>query len=543
MMKKHIGLLLAAAIVALTACNGNNSGTPAPTSTPAPVATATPAPVATATPAPTDTPAPTSAPSSQEAFNDAVNNPQPPASSTTVTLIAPYYSTDVPTTDAIQKVMAGYTGYNFSIDWVPSDAYGDKIAALLASDSLPMITVIPDLKSLPYITAVQNGQFWNLDDYFSKYCPNLQILGDVRLKNGKYDGNLYAIPRARELVRQGIIYRKDWATQLGIPEPKTIDDIDKLARGMATLPGVKYGAVGVDFATGPMYMVQELAIYEGAPNNYGLDSNGNFTFGWLTPEYTKAVDLVRSWYADGLVNKDFMESIKAEKYMNTEEAGLIFAYADNIYGRYGDLATKNPNAQLWFQLNINNRAIATAGYNGGLVFSKTAVKDEKTLIDCLTFENSLATELSESFIYSGIPGTDYTVGADGVWTQTSDQADHMDNTVGQYAQIRCVETLLQGIYQKWAPTTDPYDAEFKAQRKVAMALPAGGVVADMSSPFISDTLTKSGADLLPIMMDAINKYITGDITLDQYKAAQQQWLDTGGQKVIDEYKAQYDANK
>ncbi|MDR1373413.1 MAG: extracellular solute-binding protein, partial [Treponema sp.] len=102
------------------------------------------------------------------------------------------------------------TGYRVDINWIPTTAYSDKLNTMLASDALTHMVIPNDLKATSYINAVDDGLFWALNDYIKDY-PNLVRVGDARYNNVKRNGNIMGIPRGRDLVRQGVIYRQDWA--------------------------------------------------------------------------------------------------------------------------------------------------------------------------------------------------------------------------------------------------------------------------------------------------------------------------------------------
>lgn len=52
-----------------------------------------------------------------------------------------------------------------------------------------------------------------------------------------------------------------------------------------------------------------------------------------------------------------------------------------------------------------------------------------------------------------------------------------------------------------------------------------------------------GSDLDRIRNDAMEKYVMGEITLDEYMGEVQKWYDFGGSKVVAEYEAAFAASK
>ena len=138
--------------------------------------------------------------------------------------------------------------------------------------------------------------FWTLNDDIGDY-ENISRIGEARFNNVRLDGNIMGIPRGRDLVRQGFIYRKDWADEAGLDRPTTIEEVDNMIRTFAAREETSFGltiGAGAGYPEG----VQYLAIYNGAPNGYGYDSKGNFTHMWLTDEFQKLSN-VRDLVADG----------------------------------------------------------------------------------------------------------------------------------------------------------------------------------------------------------------------------------------------------
>lgn len=457
-----------------------------------------------------------------------------------ITITSIYFSAEVPEYEPITAALEEITGYQVEINWIPTIGYEDKINTMLASDSLSMITTFTNLKSTAYLNAVDDGLFWELDDYIADY-ENIMKMGDARFANVKRNGSIMGVPRGRDLVRQGIIYRQDWAEEIGFTEqPQTVEDIDTMIRAFAERSETSYGiAAGCGQSTNPSIPegVPYLAIYMGAPHtDWGYDESGEFTHSWLTEPYTQAVEQFATWYADGLMNKNFLEiSVEdSKKLMNTEETGFIFCYCDDMANRFADLYVKNADARLWYALQLNDTTFGTQGFNGTLAISKSATGDEETLKHCLTFIDRLGDTRWQDIISVGLEGEHYTL-ADGYATQDEAQNTAYSATGAQYGQINCYGGVIMPDVQ--FKTIASMEA-LKAER----LLYVDTCKMDPTIPFVSDTNVLIGTtELDPIRCDAINKYIMGEITKEEYEAAQQRWLDAGGADVIAEFKAQIEA--
>ncbi|MBQ8300648.1 MAG: hypothetical protein IJX57_01600, partial [Clostridia bacterium] len=63
-----------------------------------------------------------------------------------------------------------------------------------------------------------------------------------------------------------------------------------------------------------------------------------------------------------------------------------------------------------------------------------------------------------------------------------------------------------------------------------------------AEPYVSDTYSTAGPQLDAIMAEANTKFIIGQIDETEWKAQRDRWLQAGGQKVIDEINAAYEAD-
>jgi putative aldouronate transport system substrate-binding protein len=453
----------------------------------------------------------------------------------TVTCI--YYSAESPDSAAFNEQLEKITGYKTQITWIPFSGYEEKTNTMLASDTLTQVMVALNTKTTPYLNAVDDGVFWDLTDYIKDY-PNIAKLGDARFNNVKRNGRVWAIPRSRDLVRQGTIYRQDWAEELGFKDqPKTVADIDRMIRGFAARQGSSFGMVeasqGAQYPDGVNY----IALWLGAPLNYGFAKNGEFTANWLTSEFQQSLDMFRTWYADGVMNKNFVEVNRNDRYkpINLEQAGFIFAYADDINNRFADLGIKNPNARLWYSLETNGRTFATSGYNGAFVVSKSAAKTEALFRHSLSFIDALGKPEWQQIARSGLEGEHYSM-VGGFATRTTEQNNRYTNTGSGYSHLNPFGSVFRNpLPTKEIPAIEAINAERLKYVDTC--------ITDPTIPFTSETQVKFAPELDPIKGDAINRYIMGVIDLAGYRAEQQKWLNAGGTQVIKEFGDQVKANR
>ena len=110
--------------------------------------------------------------------------------------------------------------------------------------------------------------------------------------------------------------RKDWMDKLGLEEPSTLDEMADLLRAFITEDP---DGNGQDDTVG---LVVHNEVYGGYPNNtfavdniftafdaypsvWIKDESGNAVYGSVQPEMKDALQLMRDWYAEGLIDKEF----------------------------------------------------------------------------------------------------------------------------------------------------------------------------------------------------------------------------------------------
>ena len=122
---------------------------------------------------------------------------------------------------------------NITIEWVviPRSEEEPKLATLITSAD-----TAPDLCFTYNGSIVSNyvaqGGVREISDLIDQYGPNLkEFLGQEVLDAGVFEGGLYAVPARRVVVAtQGMFIREDWIEKLGMEMPKTRDEFVEVLR-------------------------------------------------------------------------------------------------------------------------------------------------------------------------------------------------------------------------------------------------------------------------------------------------------------------------
>ncbi len=464
------------------------------------------------------------------------NGPKPPVA---ITMMVPNFGTDLVTNDTeYMKAFMAATNSKLDVNYVPGD-YDAKVSATMASGNLPMAMVIKNsqIKSTMIINAVRSGVFWEVGKYIKDYPNMSKYMNNQVLQNYSVDGKVYGLYRARDLASEGMIFRKDWADQIGLGTPKTLDDLYKLLKHFAHGDPDKNGkndTLGYsEFDT--MRGFRYIATVHGAPNEWEW-KDGKITPDFFTEEYLNTLKFYKRLYDEKIMNEDFAVAKRPQQTdnMNKGRAGAFFADLDQGPRFTAEVAKVQQGATIDVISRIEGpkgvRIPGTIGFNGVFLFPKSSVKTEADLKRILEYFDTLFDPKVENLIQWGIEGRHYSL-QNGKPVRTQEQGELYTKEVVPYQQGLGISDLDRAIKGDEAPLILKYKAMVKENASLALANPA--------RPLVSPTHMEKGGELDKMIADNRIKFIMGVIDEKGWKAAIESWRKAGGDKVIDEYTAEY----
>lgn len=429
------------------------------------------------------------------------------------------------------KKIEEHTNTKLDISWVPGagNAYDDKVSATIASGDLPELLLIRKNKESANLNAQLSGVFWELTPYL-KDTKNLVNMNSVAVKNASISGKLYGIPRERVLARYGMVIRKDWLDNLGLQMPKTIDELYTVAKAFTENDpdgDGKKNTFGIQ-EDASMELLKQLTVYNGGPNGWGL-KDGKVQPDFLYPEFKSALDLYKKMVSEKIISADFPIAKKYD-YFNQGKAGIYFSVMDDANTRHVDLLKQNTKAVIDVAATLDSKnqlTRGTTGYDSLLAIPKSSVKDEAKLKEIIAVLDKMGDDSMLSLINAGIESADYTLegGSAKKIAGSKGSEDWQNFRWGNpYGGIKMVKTPLE----------TKIDGLFEEQKSKA--------VVDLSASLLSDTNTKSGNDLRKNITDAQVKYVLGELDEKGWNDAVEKWRKSGGDKVIEEFTADYQKN-
>ena len=430
------------------------------------------------------------------------------------------------------------------------------VAQQAQKDNMPMIlTATKTLdQNANAADAAKRGAFWDLTEYLqdSEAYPNLSQISPDVLKGLTVDGQIIGIPRSRAIGRNGLGYRTDWAEAVGITEaPKTVEDVyDMLYKFTYDDPDGNgandtYGLEMCKY-TGPWDIIQ---TWFGCGNGW-VEQDGKLVPVHQTAEYKEALDWMRKIYADGLVRPDWA-TVDTANFQVDSQKGVTGVFVDTMDGTkriwkyFEDNAIADVNdaskiATMTSVGPINGHTLATTGYNGFYLITKSGAKTEEDVKACLHFLDKMCDPEMMALADYGLKDICYDINADGKVVPN-----------GKYDTTNCPNAgLNQAVpYVPYLTEQNPdyqlekadyqlaYEESIANNVQYAVFNPALGYLTQ------SDTYAECGNDLVQILDDARTQYICGQIDEAGLQAAFDQWNARVGTQVVEEVNALYAADK
>ncbi|MBD2845527.1 extracellular solute-binding protein [Paenibacillus sp. IB182496] len=459
-----------------------------------------------------------------------------------ITMMATQHAAEVPD-DLIPGMIEEKTNTKLSIQWVPSGSYQEKLNAAFATGSLPMAVSATNTDFAK--EAIRNDQFWEIGPLLAEY-ENLSNLNPDVLQNTAVDGKIYSLYMERPLSRQGVIYRKDWADNLGLEAPQTTEDLYEMIRAFTEDDPDQNGqddTIGLTDRSDLIYgAFKTVSSYFGTPNYWYIDEGDQFKPEFMHEAFKDTLDYLHDIHSKGYMNQDFPVTSKTDQIdlLVNGKAGVYIGSMPDVLTLSNQLADMNPDAELTVQNGIKGprgRGVwAIPGYGSIVLFPKSAVKSEEDLHKILAFYDQLMTAENANLLTWGVEGEHYEI-KDGLANKTVDQVT--DNTIVKPNNAwgiggpDTIDGMLKGYFELPARAL----AEELVEANNSM------LIHDPSAPLDSPTYIERGQALQQIITDATYQYVLGDLDAAGFQKAIDRWKSEGGDKIMQEYTEAYQAQQ
>lgn len=461
--------------------------------------------------------------------------------------------------------------YNVDLDvWnLENNRYESLLDLKLAREGAPDLLRIRQPQDL--LKYQQQGLLAEIpEETLNRYAPNLMAAIRQHAPDyadyGKIDGKIYGIPvvSPTNMYRIPVVYRQDWLDKLGLKVPETLEEFEKViyafanedpnGNGIKDTYGLSREGMNVVFgAFGQVVFADQL---------YFADKNGKLVVGALEPEMKEALRYLRKWYADGLIDPEFITGENKGGYKHLSHAfingrigmtsmgnyyhwtsdGDYFAWT--VDGRGGsrevpveathnvkELNAKNPEARISFGRPFSgpNGHRGSKAYD--MLMSFTAIganaaeepgKLEK-ILQILDEVSANPDPDERAALKNGVIGKHWT------WTDDSkhdlvvlppyDQSPDYLNSIGANIGMS-VPYPPTGRREQWAST---------------LGLDNDGIYNALEVS--TSSLVRSSEELIRLKDKAYLSFITGERPLEEFDDFVQEFMEAGGNDVLAEANA------
>lgn len=465
-----------------------------------------------------------------------------------------FYGTDLKNdkSDEVIQKYEEYTNTHVEWQWEANDTYTEKLGlTLMDKDNMPMVLTASGNLTANVVDAARKGAFWDLAPFLedAEAYPNLSQANPNVLKALTVDGQVIGIYRARAVGRFGLSYRTDWAEKVGITEePKTVEDVynmmykftyeDPDGNGVDDTYGLELTKY-----TGPLDIIQ---TWFGCGNEW-VEQDGKLVPVHQTEEFMEALKWMRKMYEDGLVRRDWA-TVDSGTFSDSCKKGESGMYIDVMDSgkRIWDYFTNNDvksvvdptqTATMTLTGPVNDKTLATSGFNGYYLITKAGAKTEEDVRNCLHFLDKMCDDEMLVLADYGLEGVTYDLNEEGNVVKRGDLEPQQSPSSG-LNQSLCYIPNLESVNPSLEKTESQLAqaAAYEKNEQYAVFNPALGYLAN------SEVNAEVGTDIEQIIDDARTQYICGQIDDAGFEAAAQQWLDRGGDRLIEEINQLYQAD-
>ncbi len=452
----------------------------------------------------------------------------------------------------------------FNLEYVETASAGDQINLMIASDDIPDVMQMVDMNKF-YKDGIIGG--WS-EEFFREHAPNLSKYIDQADPSAwqisKFDGNLmYSIPcfRKYDTIATPVVWRTDWLKNVGINDlPKTLAEYEtalyKFAKEDPDGNG-KNDTYGLS-ETGIRPIYGAFGSYRG---KWLLDEEGKVIYGDVKPEMKQALELLHKWYADGVIDPEFLTGENeggywaiTHKFLNNRigftNMGAFYHWLPDMTQEENGTAIGEMTAQWKNSGNTGTYAMGYApegpeGFKGTdkadfrklrTVFSVSLVKDQERFgrlleiiddLNCSTVERSVEVnrgtlgKYSEIVDFKGKPA--YVAIGDAL------KADSLNPFLSAKGAANTFAFIEEGgnlEYQEVA-----YAQQFAWANEEFKDKNDGYVSVIFKTP---ESKAKYGAELDKILNEGYINIITGDKPLNYFDEMVEKWYANGGEEMTKE---------
>ncbi|MCM3634417.1 extracellular solute-binding protein [Paenibacillus camelliae] len=318
--------------------------------------------------------------------------------------------------------------YNIEIkhEWeAASSDYGQKVSLAIGSNDLPDAMIVDESQLRQMVKADQLADLTEVyEQYGSERLKQIYDSNEGLLEGVTFDGKLYALPETTLPSAPLTWIRKDWLDELSLNEPKTIADLEEVAKafidnkmgGDNTIGVVgtqQGGSLYSTFLSSSDHFLNFSSVFfakDAYPGIWVKDDEGKAVYGSTTEETKEALAVLRDWYASGVLDKEVGIRKSTQEVIASGQTGIFFGPWWSAYNIMDSI--KNDDKANWrpyaIPVNEEGKFNSNQATGSSFIVVKKSYKNPEAVIKLLNIhvnekEESYKTAVGKELTSQEIP--------------------------------------------------------------------------------------------------------------------------------------------
>lgn len=238
------------------------------------------------------------------------------------------------------RMLRDELGIIIKYDWVvDSSQWETKVAMMLASGSMPdFFQAAPaDFMNLSQQDAIMDiGQVYDTyaSDLLKKHDANFMEGYESGFINGKHYG-VANLGWGTISMPNVLWIRQDWLEESGKEAPKTLEELEALAKQFMEMHPGTYGIAVDKSLTNSINTITGITNAFHAYNKIWIEKDGQLEYSSIQPEMKNALEYLQNLYKEGVIDKEFAvkDTNKVIEDITNSKVGIV--YGSNNIGFWG----------------------------------------------------------------------------------------------------------------------------------------------------------------------------------------------------------------
>lgn len=430
------------------------------------------------------------------------------------------------------KLKTDNVGAQLNINFLPWSDYGNSVAVKMsAGEEFDMYLDAPWLSMNQMIAS---NSLQELDAMVAERQELKASIPDEMWEYNKFNGKIMGIPLG---TTQGPVYglliRKDLREKHGLPEIKTLEDLETFLYTIKeketevrpfVINGIKADKLPFILSNSANLALDE--VLEIGVNMFAYSVKDKKIVGqWESPMIADAFERVTKYYSDGILSKNIAQEQNAETLFKQGKYAVTYYAADGVEGlKYSEMLADGSDKLEVFVPNGDTAKPYTAFQQWNFLCIPASSKHADLAMDVA---NWLSIKENHDLMEYGIPGKDWEAVGDSSYKVLSNYSFPGYTLTWRPTLNRTPDTMMEDD-KKWF--------DFSADPANFTLSPTAGFTFD------AEKVKTEYAKLTPFHDSLFLPLAQGVLAADKGKAQLEDKINSvGGQKVIEEIQAQVDA--